>query len=371
MKREDELFLTKRIAELLNRETHMESMLQKVLEAMLELTDLQTGWMFLLGENKAYTLAAHARLPEALAYDHCYHMCEGGCRCLDLCGEGRLKKAINIIECQRIDEAIQQGRGDTEGIIYHASVPLKTGDHLFGLLNVASPHKRKFSKDELHLLEAMALQIGTAYERIRLAERERAMEIMEERNRLARDLHDSVNQHLFSIMYTANGTKGLTAEDKVKAQLDRIHELSREALTEMKALIWQLRTEHISEGLEARFNWYAHKLELRVSCAITKEPLGESVEAVLWKIAQEAMNNIKKHASSTQTTIIVEKKEKNIILEVIDNGTGFSVEEVDQTGFGLTSMKERARLLDGSFAIVSAPGVGTQVKVTVPVKGEE
>src|SRR5690606_24723303 len=114
-----------------------------------------------------------------------------------------LEKASNIIACQRIENAMASAAEDSGGITHHATVPLQSGDERFGLLNIAAPDTQRFSKEELALLESVAFQIGSAIKRILLTKQEQELALVKERNRLARDLHDSVNQLLFSVTLTA------------------------------------------------------------------------------------------------------------------------------------------------------------------------
>ena len=144
--RTNELVILKEIAETLNTSNDTYHVLQAVLEKLLSVTGLTTGWIFLADENGRYTKLIDYQLPEALTYENKRPMCEGECWCLRGFVEGKLERAVNIIECKRINNAIEYNWGDTEGILHHATVPLKAGGEKFGLLNVASPGKTHFQK---------------------------------------------------------------------------------------------------------------------------------------------------------------------------------------------------------------------------------
>ena len=171
----------------------------------------------------------------------------------------KIRKATNIIECKRIEDAIECNWGDTEDVTHHATIPLRSGSEKFGLLNVAAP-QNTFSEEELALLESIAFQIGTTIQRIQLVEKERKYVVVAERNRLARDLHDSVKQLLFSIMLTAKGTLNMTQDRDLQEMLSYIGELSQEALQEMTLLIWQLRPEGLEKGLAEAIQNYGKLL---------------------------------------------------------------------------------------------------------------
>lgn len=176
----------KAIAETLNQNHDLKEALDKVLRELLSLTGLQTGWIFLIEPDGSYTLAASAYLPPALGQRENALMCSGECYCLTKFSNGGLTKAVNIMNCKRIEFAEQTTNcRDTEGITHHATVPLEDGGRKFGLLNVAASEKTFFNEEELHLLEAVAFQIGTAIQRMKLAEFEQQNALLMERSRLA------------------------------------------------------------------------------------------------------------------------------------------------------------------------------------------
>ncbi|MCM3443179.1 GAF domain-containing sensor histidine kinase [Metabacillus halosaccharovorans] len=368
-KRIQDLNTLKIIAEKLNEATDIKDMLNDVLKELLHVTDLSTGWIFLIDEKGHYKLAADHDLPTGLTWKQKKPMCEGGCWCVDRYQAGRLKKAINIISCKRIEEAIEHNWGETNGITHHATVPLRAGKENFGLLNVASPNKKHFSEEELALLESVAFQIGTAIKRIQLVEKERAHALVKERNRLAQDLHDSVNQLLFSIMLTARGTKEMTDQADVKEMLTYMQELSQEALNEMKGLIWQLRPQGLEDGIATALIHYGNVLGLNISCDIEGVcTLPQYIEEELWRIGQEALNNCKKHAETTEVNVSLSKKDVYVKMMIEDYGRGFHYDEsVAIPSLGLKGMKERVERLNGNFKLISLPGKGTKIEVAIPL----
>jgi two-component system, NarL family, sensor kinase len=365
-----ELNTLKTIAEKLNEATDVKEMLNDVLRELLHVTELPTGWIFLIDEKGDYELAADYALPIALMWEQKKPMCQGGCWCLDQYQDGRLKKAVNIISCKRIEEANEHKWGDTMGITHHATVPLRAGNEKFGVLNVASPHKKKFTEEELALLESVAFQIGTAMKRIQLVEKERSHALTEERNRLAQDLHDSVNQLLFSIMLTARGTKEMTEQEDVKEMLTYMQELSQEALTEMKGLIWQLRPQGLENGITAALCNYANVLGLKMECNIEGVcTLPNHIEEELWRIGQEALNNCKKHAETNEISFKLSKTESTVMMVVEDNGRGFYYDEKTSIpSLGLKGMRERVTKLKGRFSLQSTLDVGTKIEIIIPLK---
>ncbi|KEK18343.1 histidine kinase [Bacillus manliponensis] len=358
----------KEIAELLNEATDLQTMLENVLHTLLGVMNLQTGWIFFIDEGGSYRMPVDEKLPPALTWGEKKPMCEGDCWCIDRFVSGRLQKATNIIECKRIEDAIECEWGETENITHHATIPLRAGEEKFGLLNVASPHKTNFTEEELALLEAIAYQIGTTIQRIKLVEKERKYVVVAERNRLARDLHDSVKQLLFSIMLTARGTLDMTKDKELQNMLAYIGELSQEALQEMTLLIWQLRPEGLEKGLAEAIKNYGKLLGLEVVIQIEGVlSIGDELEEVLWRISQEALHNCKKHAACENVFVRLKIKNQYLYVQIEDNGVGFIEEKVREAALGLKGMRERIELMKGTFRIYTKPGKGTKIEMVLPV----
>ncbi|MGE6595768.1 GAF domain-containing sensor histidine kinase [Bacillus proteolyticus] len=518
--RTNELVILKEIAETLNTSNDTYHVLQAVLEKLLSVTGLTTGWIFLADENGKYTKLIDYQLPEALTYENKRPMCEGECWCLRGFVDGKLKRAVNIIECKRINNAIEYNWGDTEGILHHATVPLKAGGEKFGVLNVASPGKTHFSEEELVLLQSVSFQIGTALKRaklyenekrrahyyvklerfiqtlraihkfnalpegiveqigklflweqvvffireenelavrasykmdelqedlklaaqealekeepvllksqvsniahpnsaviaipihiqnhifgvlsvssnngefdintidvvqalanhislmienLRLNEKRRELVRMEERNRLARDLHDSVSQKLFSLTFMTKGAEAVLKgrNEKVDSSLYEMRELAQGALKEMRTLIWQLRPAGLEKGLLPALKQYGESLGLKIREQVTGvRDLPRVVEEALWRIGQESLNNVSKHANVREATIYFKVTEKNVSLEIIDQGNGFEEKDIkEKKSLGMTTMRERVELVGGTIKIVSDKK-RTSVKVNVPL----
>jgi two-component system, NarL family, sensor kinase len=360
--------LLKEIAELLNEETELKQMLSCALQVLLKGTDFTTGWIFFIGENGVHTLEAYHNLPSSLSDDGCHLMRDGSCWCVNRFRGGKLTKASNIIECQRIEKATAENRGDTGDIVYHATVPLQSGSESFGLLNVAAPGKTHFHDHELALLESVAFQIGSAIKRITLTKKEQEMALIEERNRLARDLHDSVNQLLFSLTLTARGGTLLSEEEDVKETFSTIQGLAQEALTEMRALIWQLRPHGLENGLSDAVKGYGEMIGMDINVVIDGVvALPAKIEEALWRIGQEAINNAKKHSGADSINFLLKTSSRVVELSISDKGTGFQYSPSQHLpSMGIEGMKERVKNLGGRFNLKSTPGDGTEINVEIP-----
>ncbi|WP_350254524.1 GAF domain-containing sensor histidine kinase [Bacillus halotolerans] len=371
--RVEKLRTLKTIAETLNQGHDVKATLNEVLKELLSLTNLQSGWIFLIEEDGSYILAADAYLPPALSRREKVLMCEGECYCLTKFNNGGLRKAANIMNCKRIESAEELHCFDTEGITHHATVPLEDGDRRFGLLNVAAAGKTLFDEEELHLLEAVAFQIGTAIQRMRLAEFKQKNALLMERNRLAQELHDSVNQMLFSVSLTAKAAKTLTQEETLQQMIDFIQTLTQDALAEMKSLIWQLRPGGLEKGLAEAIKSYGTLIGLNVVFTQKGCPdLRDEEEHMLWRVVQEALNNCKKHAGTDTAYVRIAASSSYAELDIIDHGAGFRYEAHDGLpSLGIKGMKERAEKAGAEFFIESELGAGTKLSVRIPLTNQK
>jgi signal transduction histidine kinase len=208
-----------------------------------------------------------------------------------------------------------------------------------------------------------------------LRERVEQAAIIEERTRLARDLHDSVTQSLYGATLFADAGKELIkANDLARASeyMSRTGEVIQTALKEMRLLIYELRPAMLEQvGLVGALRQRLETVERRANISVGLTA-GESinlpmtVEQELYHIAQEALNNALKHAEATSVTVSLTGNETQVFLEVSDNGRGFDYETArQQGGLGLITMRERAEKIDGKLEIATAPDKGTQVKVIV------
>jgi two-component system, NarL family, sensor kinase len=365
----EEVWILKEIAELLNEGTEVESVLKEVLKKLLHATGFQTGWIFLI-QNGSVRLAAYESLPEALLANGCERMKRQHCWCVSRYNKGELNKASNIIECHRIESAIAEKGGDTGGLTHHATVPLMAGNERFGILNVGSPNKTYFEPGELALLEAIAFQIGTALKRIKLTQQEQEMALIAERNRLARDLHDSVNQLLFSISLTARAGMEMAQQQEEKEIFQYIQNLTQEALGEMRGLIWQLRPHGLENGIVSALTDYAKMLGLTLIPKISGViRIPQKIEEALWRIGQEALANCKKHAKTDEVFLYLKIETYLIFMRIIDYGCGFSYHEKQALpSLGLKSMKYRTEELGGKFRLKTNVGEGTMIEIHIPMK---
>jgi signal transduction histidine kinase len=216
-------------------------------------------------------------------------------------------------------------------------------------------------------------------ENARLYRRAQEAAVLEERSRLARDLHDSISQQLFSMTLTAQAARAQVEKNPPRAinQLERLQETAAAALAEMRALIFQLRPPGLSEqGLITTLQQHVASLDRRHGLDVTLTVEGEEryangVEQALYRIAQEALNNVLKHAGDCQVQVHLQLAPERVYLQIGDNGRGFSPSTESGQGrhLGLISMGERASEIGGRLELHSTPGGGTTITVIVPRTG--
>jgi signal transduction histidine kinase len=253
-------------------------------------------------------------------------------------------------------------------------VPLRLRDRVSGLLALSAYEENAFTAHHATLALAVANQAAVAIENARLYEQAQELAALEERQKLARELHDSVSQALYGIALGLHTTRIQLDRDpdKLPASLDYLLSLAEAALAEMRALIFELRPESLEhEGLVAALSRQAAALQARHSIAVhtdlCEEPLlALTAKQELYRIAQEAVQNAVKHAHATNIDLFLRQSASAVILEVRDDGIGFEPEGLYPGHLGLRSMRERAMHVDGVLRIESAPGQGTRLVAEVP-----
>ncbi|MBN1316608.1 MAG: sensor histidine kinase, partial [Anaerolineales bacterium] len=217
-------------------------------------------------------------------------------------------------------------------------------------------------------------QVAIAIENARLYERSRELGIHEERDRLARELHDSVIQSLCSLTLFSEASRRLVNSGQIgQAQLylERIGDTTRQALQEMRLLVYELRPPALErEGLVGALRQRLHMVEMRSGMDTTLQvdnlpALPACIEEAFYGIAQEALNNVVKHAAATTVSVTIKEIDGHVELEIADNGRGFTSDSKTNAGMGLKNMEERANVLEGSLVIDTELGKGTRVRVTV------
>lgn len=249
--------------------------------------------------------------------------------------------------------------------------PVQRKDTLYGYLVIYYAQPREFTDDDIELGLLFAQQVSLALDHAELRSRAERVAVENERNRLARDLHDAVTQTLFSASVVAEALPRVWDRDPVegKRALEDLRLWTRGALAEMRTLLMELRPAALIEKplpdlIRQLGEAAATRLLIPVSCDITgdAEPPDE-VKLSLYRIAQESLNNMVKHSSASHVEIRYVAQSRGVHLAITDDGRGFEVERASSGQLGLGIMRERARHVGARLTIRSAPGAGTELEV--------
>ncbi len=259
-----------------------------------------------------------------------------------------------------------------EGIQAGIGVPITVSGQLFGMFGVAYCQPRKVSADEKRLVLALAQRAGLAIHNARLFEQAPLLATAEERQRLARELHDAVTQTLFSASLIAEVVPRIRERDPVEARLrlEELRRLTRGALAEMRTLLLELRPaalvetplahllRQLAEATASRTN-----LQVDVLAQDAAHALPPEVQIALYRIAQETLSNTGKHAGASRAEIHLRQRADRVGLHLRDNGRGFDPASTPPGHLGLAIMHERARGIGARLRVESRPGTGTRIHV--------
>jgi signal transduction histidine kinase len=260
-------------------------------------------------------------------------------------------------------------------------VPLIARDRVIGILALHHKVPDFYQPYDASLALAFANQVAVAIDNARLYEQAQELAILQERQRLARELHDSVSQALYGIALGARTANKILEQGPdlgnlnghLKESIDYVLDQANAGLTEMRALIFELRPESLeTEGLVCALERQTAAIQTRyhipVEASFCDEPgIPLRLKEAFYRVAQEALNNIVKHAGASQITIRLSCDADWLYLEIGDDGSGFDPNGNFSGHLGLTSMRERIEQFSGSFTITSAPGQGTLVQAAAPL----
>lgn len=256
-------------------------------------------------------------------------------------------------------------------------MPFSDGDEIIGELFLANSCKPGgFTAEDEELVRLLAAHAAIALVNARLYEHSRELSIMEERNRIARELHDAVSQKLFSLRLTADAASALIDRDPKRAadELATVRRLAAEASSELREIVVGHRPPDLAgDGLDKALRKHVelldrvHEPALRFAGCDCVPALTEEGQEAVYRIAQEAMHNALRHANATRIDVVLTVDDGVAILQVTDDGTGFAPASATAgRRLGLASMRERAGAAGGTLAVTSKPGGGTTVRLAVP-----
>jgi len=386
-RRNRELTALNAVASAISELLPADELLNRALAQVLAALDLSVGCIFVREEGASARLAAaHGFAGTAFAFPNC--------ACGEVLQTGRPTVLCGLEEAC----AIHRVTGlNGEPVQCHVTVPIVAGGRPLGVLTVAHSSCEKFDEAEINLLTAVGRQIGVALENARLWEEVREKERVRgellarviraqeaERQRVARELHDGIGQSLNALVLGLNAVAAALeqAPDMVPTVVKRLKVSASETVRELQDVIYDLRPSVLDDlGLVRALHWSAQErleplgIQVQFEAPEIVHRLPSEVETALFRIGQESLSNVVKHANATAVTIRLGDDESRIWMEIMDNGQGFVVGEalrrdrVQRTGWGLLGMQERAALFGGQVSIQSEVGTGTRVYVEVPLEG--
>ncbi len=393
LQRNRELAVLNAVARAVSGPLALEPLLKRALDRVLELLDLETGWVIFVDQagDEVATLACAAGMDAEVARREA-EVGFQSCSCRRV-----LETAQSMVISPLQDTCPLAGvqLRDHQRAICHAAVPLIVKSRAVGIFNVAASDPSRLGPDEMRLLNAIGAQLAVAIENARLWEELKEKEALrgqllekviraqeEERQRIARELHDETSQALTSFMV---GLKVLEGAENIAEARQRATELRRIAagvLENVRSLALELRPSVLDDmGLIPALERYTHDYSRKFGIAVDFHTVGfdgmrlrPQVETALYRIVQEALTNVARHAQAETVSVLLERKANRLVVIVEDDGKGFDVERLLRSGspeekLGLFGMRERASLIGGELTIESSPGAGTTVFVEVPLDG--
>jgi signal transduction histidine kinase len=345
------------VLSLVSRAQDKETMLNQALLVVQEAVEADAGLVHLSGDADCLTLAAqHGLTPEEQTW-----------AAADVCWKDLAAR----------DEPWESAREPLPGFQppFAIAAPIRVKEQRFGVLTLLCRTKPEWETADVHLVAAVAEQIGVGIEILRLHEQAKEIAVQQERARLARELHDSVMQLLYSQSLFVDAAQ--TSLDQSHAgqssqYMGRVREIADQAVREMRLMIYQLRPAALVEGdLHQAVQTRLELVEQRAGMVVTFQynvavALPEAVETAVYRITEEALNNTLKHAHAKKVWVEITADQDAITASIRDDGNGFTPATV-RPGLGLVSMRERAENLCGALEITSTPGQGSQVVARIPI----
>jgi PAS domain S-box-containing protein len=357
-------------------------LLDKILTILLEAINCKAATIHLLDKDKTLCLESSiGLLNESIAFLHTLPQ--------SWAVKEKIEKSHDFILIENLpdvlffDEEKSSKESDSQFFsskgnpcLYNSylGVPVMVNDEMIGIVSLFATPGYEFAEDEIALISAIAKHIGLALRSIDLTQKDNERMIENERAKLARDLHDSVTQSLYSLMLFSNAAQDAAKKmdtEKLDICLSRISEQSLLASKHLRLLLYELNLDFFEqEGLIKAINYRLNTVErhLGIDAQLQVEiltPIPYTLEWDLFFFVNEALTNALKHAHATIIKILIESTDEYIFVKVSDNGIGFDLDSAIEQGRGLISMRERVENMGGEFSIHSEIKNGTNVSIKV------
>ena len=385
IRRNRELAALNIVAQAVSKQQELHAMLESALRCVLELMHMQAGWIVLLERSGAKPqLACSLGLPKAIAQKEA-ELGFLNCHCSQVVDE---KKALLITPLKETCPVYQLKLKNQQIVNGHVAVPLISKSQVLGALNITCSRDTCFTGEDLQLLDSIGQQLGVAVENARLWREVRAKEKArgqllekiitaqeEERKRIARELHDGTSQALTSLKVGLKVLEGLESPQQTQQHLAGMREIVAETLGTVHDLALELRPSVLDDlglvaALQRYIGEYQRRFNLRVDFRAVgfEDRLSATVETALYRIIQESLTNVARHAQAKYASVLLEWTGHQVRAIVEDNGRGFDTSQaLAERKLGLYGMEERATLIGASLRIESVVDEGTTILIHLPL----
>jgi two-component system NarL family sensor kinase len=333
------------VSTILNGCDRSETALAQTVPLLVDHLGLSTAWVWLV-ENEHFYCAYAYQLPESLQAP--VEMTGDPCWCIEAYQRGHLKPAN--LACSRLRKVHAE-------LKEHATIPLASRGRALGILNVAG---RTLEPDELRLLETFGLHLGTALDRMNLAEEAARLARSQERERVARELHDTLTQNLTGLTLQLEAALRRPSPTLVETAL----EIARESLESVRQTMIDLRAPELrgktlAEAIRGWVRDFSARSGVRVELELQELEVDPTWELQLLRLVQEALQNVARHSGSSSAGLSLLAEGTRVILRCWDEGQG----PAGKPGLGLTGMRERVAFLGGKLKLLKRPQGGTLVEI--------
>jgi len=358
-----------------------------ILQNVLNVMHLETGWVYLRDpEKNTFHLASWHGIEESTANLILSILTNSPCNCQRILIEDNASLLVKIHTCSR-SEAFNLINIEKT----HITIPLIAREQQLGAINLLCDKDYVVPDEDMELLSSIGTQVSEivskAWLHLKLVEKEAARQMLlrslveaqeDERKRLARELHDGAGQTLTGLLVRLKTLEKKAALPHLQDDLQSMQSLVSETIEQVRTLAHQLRPAALEQfglllALESMVKDMSENegLEATCQCNVKAKKIPDELEAVLYRIAQEGLTNILRHAHCTHINLMIESNPQGVSMTLEDNGVGFDPANLGaddgQRHLGLISMRERAEILGGTLDVYTAPGKGTTIQVFVPI----
>lgn len=370
-----------------NRQGDIHDVLYEILMTITRTMHLKTGWIYLRDpEKNKFHLASWCGVDELAQPLILSLLDDPACTCQRILVDENPSPSVDIRECARLEPFRAMGTGNM-----HITIPVVAREQQLGVINLLCETDYSISDENMELLSSIGSQVSeivsNAWLHLKLVEKEAARQVLlrslveaqeDERRRLARELHDGAGQTLTSLLVRLKTLEKKTDAPHLHRDLQTMQTLVSDTIEQVRALAHELRPAALEQlglalALESLVKEASEQegLDATCQCDLTNMEIPNEVEAVLYRIAQEGVTNILRHAKAQHMSLVIHCSQHIIRMVIEDDGMGFDPEMLGpddgKRHLGLISMKERAEILGGALDVLTAPGRGTTVQVRIPM----